>query len=371
LTAPQIVANTAYPSNGSEGIALITTISIIFDKEIDEMTIPGSFIIEGPETDLVTGPYLTLKDDPLRPDDDDFLHSPNYKGVVQGSFTFERLDSSNSPSAIFDYTGGGEDFRTKVIFTPNKPLTASTEYKILLAGDEDLTDGLNTGITTRTVFDTLAGPILGTGRAELTGGYIGSIQDKFNIQIIETGKIGEAKFLWWKDSNPSLQFELTTSPKKQLLTNGVFVQFFTDGTSDVDDFIVNGTSNADWSAIVKEGESLVDNFIWSFSTGSGSITEIPDTVSSTLGLGDLATTQIVEGFKVIEITPDIRATNLDPVNLTTILIRFNKNIKLGQDLDSLIRVFADPVNGDPSIEANGNIAKTVTVNGDTITITLN
>jgi hypothetical protein len=371
LTVPQIIVNSAYPTNNSAGIALATRIYIILDQEIDETTVPGSFIVSGPETDLVTGPYLTLKDDPLRSDDDDFLQSPNYQGIVQGAFTFERLDTSNSPSEIFDYTGGGINYRTKIIFTPNKPLSPNVQYNILLAGDENSIDSLNTGITTRTVFDTLAGPISGTGRVEITGGYLGTLQDKFNVKITETGKIGEAKFVWWKDSAPSLQFELTTNLKKQLLADGVFVQFFTDGTSSNDDFIVNGVSDADWSSIVKQGESLVNNYMWLFTTGSGSIIEVPETTSSVLGLGDLTNTQVVEGLRVVEVTPDVRATNLDPVNLTTILIRFNRNIKIGQDFNSLIQIIADAVNGDPSIPSTGNITKTITVNGDTITVILN
>ena len=373
MTAPQIVPNTASPANGDLGIPLAHTISVIFDREIDESTVnAGTFIVSGPETDLMTGPGLLLAQDPLRPNDDDFLISPKYEGIVQGTYSFERLDTSNTPSDAFDYTGGGAQYRTKVTFTPSRPLSASVLYTVLLAGDEDIEDGLNTGITTRTVFDTLAGSILGTGRAEITGGYLGSTTDKFNIRIVETGKIGEAKFVWSKDSQPALEFELTTSSTKQLLTDGVYVQFFTDGTSDVDDFIVNGGSDPDWSAVVKAGEPLANNYQWSFTTGSGSITAPPEETSTVIGgLGDLVGTQVTEGFQIVEVTPDVRDTNLDPTATTAVLIRFNKNLQAGQDFDSLVRVVADAVNGDPEIPATGNIAKTITVSGDTLTITFN
>lgn len=369
MTAPTIITNSVHPANESEGIALGTQIYIIFDREVDETTVnSGTFVVSGPETDLVTGPFLTLADDPLRTNDDDFLQSPHYQGVVPGTYTFERLDSSNSPSTIYDHSGLGDKYRTKVIFTPSRPLSPSVQYNILIAGDEDSSDDLSTGITTRTVFDTLVGPILGTGRAEITGGYIGDLDDTFKIKITTGGKLGEAKFYWWRESKPTLKYELTTSGSKQLLTDGIYVQFFTDGTSDIDDFLENGGTSEDWSVIVKPGEALENNFLWSFTTGSGSIVAPPETTSTSLGLGDLDVSQVTEGFRVVEVTPDIRATNLDPLSLDTVLVKFNKNIKEGQDLSTLISVFADAVNGDPSIEALGNLTVVGTINGDTLVL---
>lgn len=372
MVAPQIIPNSASPANQSQGIALGTEISVIFDREIDESSInAGTFVVSGPETDLITGPFLTLGDDPLRADDNDFLQSPAYQGIVRGTYRFERLNNAGSVSNIIDISGAGGLYRTRAIFTPDKPLSASVAYTVLIAGDEDVNDVVNTGIVTRTVFDTLKGPVLGTGDAKLTGGYLGTNQDTYNVQIVESGAIGTAKFLWWKNSQPALKFELTTSSTKQLLSDGVFVQFSTDGTSDIDDFIINGGSSADWSVVVKPGEPLAGNFLWTFTTGSGSIVTVPETTSTTIGLGDLTGTQITEGFRVVEIVPNLRDTNLDPLSLNTILVRFNKNIKVGQDLNALIKVFTDAVNGDPSIQATGNVAKTVSVNGDTLTITLN
>jgi hypothetical protein len=373
MTAPSIVLNSASPANGDQGIPLANTISVIFDREIDETTLnAGTFVVSGPETDLATGPFLALAQDPLRPNDEDFLTSPRYTGIVQGTYTFQRLDQFNSPSDAFDYSGGGETFRTKVTFTPSRPLSASVLYTVLIAGDENSNDVINTGVMTRTVYDTMQGSVLGTGRAEITGGYLGSLNDKFNIRIVETGKIGDAKFVWWKDSQPALQFELTTSSRKQILTDGVFVQFFTDGTSDVDDFIVPGVLDADWSAVVEAGEPLADNYQWSFTTGSGSIMAPPAETSTTVGgIGDLIGSQVLSGFQILEVTPDVRATNLDPTSTTAILIRFNKDLKPGQDFDSLVRIIADAVNGDPDLPAAGNIAKTITVSGDTLTITFN
>ncbi len=123
-----------FPANDDTGVPLITTVSITFDREMDETRLQEDFFVEGPDTDQFVGPgLLELKENVSQGEVDDFLKSPGYQGIVLGSFDF-----SESVSGV----------NTKLNFIPDKPLAPSTKYTIVLSDTLDKDGNDVTGIVT-------------------------------------------------------------------------------------------------------------------------------------------------------------------------------------------------------------------------------
>jgi hypothetical protein len=126
-----------YPPNSGVSIPLRSTVSVLFDRAMDEDSIQEEFFIEGPDTDQYVGPGFNLLEFPdniSQNPDDDFLNSPGYAGIMEGSFVFKKIDVSNP-----DLEVAGAPYRTKMVFTPEHPLTPLTLYTahILEAIDYD------------------------------------------------------------------------------------------------------------------------------------------------------------------------------------------------------------------------------------------
>lgn len=138
----------------------------------------------------------------------------------------------------------------------------------------------------------------------------------------------------------------------------------TDYTVHVSD--LDGDLFTTFSGITYSGHVTFD-----FQTGSGSIQEVPTTVStSVLTSLNQSTVQITQGpLKILKITPEDRAIEVDP-DLEEITVEFNKELDpLSIDTDA-ISVKAHPATDHPNAGevANGELAKTVTIDGKKITI---
>jgi len=129
-----------FPANGDVGVPLQTTVSILFSEEMDETSLAEDFFVEGPDSDSYQGPGLL---DKIHPDNisqgelNDFLQSPGYAGIVEGDFSFLKIDPTDANLEV-----SGSPYRTKLVFTPSKPLAALYDYKAII------TDTLTTsGVT--------------------------------------------------------------------------------------------------------------------------------------------------------------------------------------------------------------------------------
>jgi len=360
VAAPSIV--TVHPADNSTGFVLTDTPYVIFDREIDPTTL--QFLIEGPDTDRWTGPDLVRFDDLTTAVDDNILETPGYKGILKGKIRLEKVDASGNAVSGLDYTGNGSLWHTKAVFIPDEPFAANTEYRIYIVGAEEVGGTVTKGVASRTVFDTRKGSNLGDGTVSFHGGYTGSIEDIFHIKIVEAGKAEDnIQFQWWRDSS-GVVYELNTRLGKQLLTDGVYVSF--SGEYEVND---------SFSVFVKPPEYMLNTYTWIFTTGAGTIVNVgSDTApdysvpvggfsSTTSGLGSAATS-----FYVVSTEPASRETNLDPDTVEKIVIYFNKNIDQSTITDDTVRVWTEPVNGDPNIKAEGELVKILTIEDNKLTI---
>lgn len=116
-----------FPASGDEGVPLRAEITITFSKEMNTERLEEDFLLEGPDTDQFVGPGILplnsyYTDNVSQGDPEDFLESPGLKGVVGGTFEFETVSGVS----------------TKMIFTPNWPLAALTEYTAMIRDTADI-----------------------------------------------------------------------------------------------------------------------------------------------------------------------------------------------------------------------------------------
>jgi hypothetical protein len=361
MAAPEIVE--IHPANNAEGVVLSDRVSVIFDQEVDRTTV--QIMLEGPDTDRWSGPEQVRWDDPDTDADDDVLATPGYKGMVAATLSFEKVDEEGEGVSAFDYTGGGAMWRTKAVLTPDEPLAPNTEYRVWVVGDEETGDNILSGVSSRTVYDVVRGANLGDGNAYFTGGYTGTnAEDVFHVRVKEAGSVSDKLlFQWWRASAPLIIRELRTSQRSQLLNDGVFVRF--DGDFEIDD---------EFSVHVETGERMQNTYTWVFTTGAGSIVTVPSTVEQEPSVpvggfsAEVTAGSAVSGFRVLKTTPASRATNLDTEDIEQIVVQFSANLDEDTVTDDTVTIWSEPVNGDPSIEAEGEIVKVLSVSGDTLTI---
>ena len=123
-----------FPPVSGISIPLGATISVTFDTLMDT-TISGlqsTLFIEGPDTDQYVGPGLLEQQFPPNVSQgplNDFLMSPGYQGIVQGTITTATV-TGLTISGI-SYTG------TQAVFTPDHVLAPSTTYVVHITQTND------------------------------------------------------------------------------------------------------------------------------------------------------------------------------------------------------------------------------------------
>lgn len=135
-----------FPANNDVGVPLLSTITILFDREMNETDLNDNLFVEGPDTDQFVGPGLALLEFPNNTSQgevDDFLRSPGYQGIMQGDTTFEKVDMIDPLVTV-----SGQPYRTRAIFTPDQPLVPLTEYTVMLSDTLDLLGATHSGIIT-------------------------------------------------------------------------------------------------------------------------------------------------------------------------------------------------------------------------------
>jgi hypothetical protein len=113
-----------FPPVSGVAIPLGSQITIEFDVEMDPQSLEDNFFVEGPDTDQFVGEGLTMLVDPdnvSQGDFDDFLRSPGYQGIVQGTTEVDVV------------SGVG----TTLTFTPTQPLHPNINYVVNISDPED------------------------------------------------------------------------------------------------------------------------------------------------------------------------------------------------------------------------------------------
>lgn len=110
---------------------------------------------------------------------------------------------------------------------------------------------------------------------------------------------------------------------------------------------------------------LVGTYAWRFTTGSGSIQEVPETTSNAVA-GDGVLPSLSAPFDVQATVPANRSTGVD---VSTVTIQFNRDVD-STTVNSAISIYSESVNGDPAIPFLQSISYTSSVSGGTITLSL-
>jgi hypothetical protein len=130
-----------FPANGDVAVPLQSNITITLSGlDYDEDSLKEGFFIEGPDTDQYIGPGLLDLASPQnisQGDLDDFLQSPGYKGIVQGTTTTSGIAGD-----------------TVITFDPELPLSPLTQYTVNLTG---VLDALEAEIDGFVTFDFTSG----------------------------------------------------------------------------------------------------------------------------------------------------------------------------------------------------------------------
>jgi len=174
--------NDYFPADGDASVPLLSTIYILFDREMDEDLLDENIFISGPDTDQFVGVDFELLEDPDNVSQgDEFLQSPNFKGIVQTTVTFKKIDMTDASLEVTS-----TPYRTKMIITPNHAMSALTEYIVNIPEVTDLTGTTYEGYYTFT-FTTGSGSIqaLPTTKSTSVLNRLNAI-DNSELSIIKT-----------------------------------------------------------------------------------------------------------------------------------------------------------------------------------------
>lgn len=350
-----------YPSDSSTGIPVGIDILITFDSEIDPVRAKQNILIVGPDSDITSGPDSVQWLDAKGARNPFFLQSPGYTGDLKFAIYFDALNSDNTVFSGQDYGSGSPNYKTRVRIKPAKPLAPNTQYTVYVIGNPTPEDGVQRGISTRTVYGVQLGANTGTGEVFFRGGYTGTASDQIVVEITEAGTPGAAEYNWWFASAPTLVYEGRASRKyRSLVDTGVEVRFAGETLAVGDIFSIN----------VEPPTYMAAAYTFSFTTGTGSIESLPSTTSTSV-LGTPTTSSTDTGtFEVEETTPSHRELKVSP-NQRVIKVVFSADVDPTTINDRSVRVEAHPATGyDPNVTDIGRINKFILVQGDTIYILL-
>lgn len=113
-----------FPGSDDSGVPLRSSVTLTLSGlDYDADSISNGLFVEGPDTDQFIGPGLLEQIFPENISQgprDDFLRSPGYQGIVEGTTTVSGMATV-----------------TEVTFTPTLPFAANTEYVVNLTGVTD------------------------------------------------------------------------------------------------------------------------------------------------------------------------------------------------------------------------------------------
>jgi hypothetical protein len=331
------------PANEQQGVPLLSPITINFDRLMDEESVEHAFFLEGPDTDVVIGPNSSASiPSPIEAvelgQSYDFLTSAGMKGIVPGDFTFTQ--SAN---------------KTSMLFQPDTPLKASTNY----AANLYQAYSLSVGDTTAD-----AGNV-GNGEFEFTGSWTGGAEN-INMRITTSGVGGVAEFIWWVDGDVfNLHGPFQSSRREEiLLTDNVYAKFL-GGTFNIDDA---------YSASLSVPTLYSGQIYFEFDTGSGSIQALSSTTSTSVlsSLNQLGASSITP-ITVLTTDPSDEDVQVNR-DLNLITVNFSKVLDASTVTDDNVTVTVTSLTDHPLADTqvagnrNGELSKLLTVSGQTLTI---
>jgi len=220
-TLPEIITDYT-PANGNVGVPLASTITVTFDRLMDTDRLKEDIFTEGPDTDQWIGPGLLELKDPAnvsQGDLDDFLKSPGYRGIVQGSFTFQVVDSNG-----IEVPESNAEARTKAIFTPTQSLYPLVAYTVHIQETLDATQVLWAGYASFTF--------------ESGSGSIEQLPSSISSSILSSGLAPSA---------------ITTSEATGMkVLSTVPVDFSINNSSDLSEIVINFDKDLDAATVTQD-----------------------------------------------------------------------------------------------------------------------
>ena len=127
------------------------------------------------------------------------------------------------------------------------------------------------------------------------------------------------------------------------------------------------------------GECLEDNYIFSFTTGTEltpvTTTSTNSVTTSVTGSSEdfvttLAPSGIPKDLQIVSVVPNNRATNLDPTDITEVVVTFNQNLDPNIDPSEWMTIYEEAVDEDPQMDASGRyMPGVITASGNILTYT--
>lgn len=308
MSSPAIVS--VSPEVDATGVLLLEPIEVLFDQEVDTDSIvkEGNFILsENVYRVIKTGAKPLDYEDTLDPD---YLSSRGFKGIIDGSVSFQKINPANLDeyTGTLDYDLEGNLWRTKLIFQPTQPLSATTPFSVLLGSS----------LCTRTIGD-VTETITGTGSITPIGPYTGTVDDTVTIEIATGGNRVTGEFIWSTVTSPTPVGPISLSKYPITLDEdtGLKVQF-NKGIFNIGDT---------FSFKIKAPEYLENIYAWSFRTGSEEAVA-PEIVSDTVidvTVVDSTAEAVNPDFKITKISPEHGSSNM-PLSTLDITFTFNSDI---------------------------------------------
>ena len=372
MSAPTLLHT--YPADGDTGIPIGETLTLVFDKGIDQQVAKQMIVLYGAAYDTTSGPdnarWVNYNEDGVRPF---FLRSPSFTGVVPFHLEFEYVDTTTyAPVSGGTITSETDEATAgighKVSIIPDNPLSADVTYTLFIYGDPDSTG--DTGISARTVFDIEASPAnTGLGEVFVYGSFEGSVLDTYNIVITKAGNIGEAEYTWYPTSGGtgSGKSGRLTARRYRRLENGLQVRFA--GSA----FAVGDS----WTFNVEPLERMVVNTQISFTTNDGTFSTAPDSESTPAECEPPSSAFVTSGpggtyggssFYVVETVPEERSFNVSATQ-DTIEIVFSDDVDPSTITNDTVRLWLYPADGiyDDTTDPV-ELSKSLTVTGNVVTI---
>lgn len=360
MAVPSILA--VYPNDGDAGIPIGADLAITFENSIDLKSGKANVVLYGVDFDKTSGPDGAVWVD-VSPKNANFLKSPGFSGIVECNYTVAYTDASGTvldPQPTVLDRDGEALYHQKLFVSPTSIMAIETLYKAYIIGESE--GGISRGVSSRTVFDVdSSGASSYTGEVLVYGGYTRLVDDVVHIKITTAGDASEAKYKWWYESEGESQARLgkVVSTRYRRLEDGLQIRFGGSG------FLLNDV----YTFYVYAPEYLATTYKLEFTTGTGSIVEVPATMStSPIGVALPGTISAATGvLEILEVDPPDGATH-QSLKTRTITIRFSGTLDEDTISDDSVTVYSYPISGRYGGQEVKELSKKLTVEDDTLIV---